>query len=92
MATINKNFDKLQGAYLFVEIAKRAKEFSDKNPGVELMRLGIGDTTLPLTSTTIFGLQKGVEDLSRKSTYKGYGDPQGDLKLRTALRDYYSKR
>ncbi len=77
---------------MFVEIAKRAKEFSDKNPGIELMRLGIGDTTLPLTPATISGLQKGVEDLSQKSTYRGYGDPQGDSKLRAALRDYYSKK
>src|SRR3990167_9178513 len=56
MATFNKNFCELQGGYLFSEIAKRVKDFSKKNPGVKIMRLGIGDTTRPLSPTIINGL------------------------------------
>ncbi len=92
MVRINKNYDKLQGAYLFSEIAKRTKDFTDKNPGVEISRLGIGDTTQPLTPTVIKGLTEGVEKLSSAKTYTGYGPAQGSLKLRTALADYYKKR
>ncbi len=92
MATINKNYGKLQGAYLFLEIAKRAKDFTEKNPGVEIMRLGIGDTTRALTPTVVKGLRAGVKKLSNVKTYTGYGDAQGSKKLRTALVDFYKKR
>ena len=92
MATINKNYDKLQGAYLFTEIAKRTKDFLDKNPGVEIMRLGVGDTTRPLTPTVIKGLKEAVKKLASVKTYTGYGNSQGDIRLRTALSDFYKKR
>lgn len=92
MATINKNYNKLQGAYLFLEIAERVKNFMKKNPNAEIMRLGIGDTTLPLTPSTTGGLKAGVKKLANIKTYTGYGDAQGDLRLRTALSDYYKKR
>lgn len=92
MATINKNYDKLQGAYLFSEIAKRTEDFVKRNPGVKIMRLGIGDTTEPLTPTVIKGLREGVKKLGAIKTYTGYGDAQGDIRLRTALVDFYKKR
>jgi LL-diaminopimelate aminotransferase len=92
MATINENYNKLQGAYLFSEIAKRTNDFIKKNPGVEIIRLGIGDTTLPLTLTVIKGLSFGVKKLEDIKTYTGYGNAQGDVRLRTALVDFYKKR
>ncbi len=92
MVSINKNYNKLQGGYLFSEIAKRTKDFMEKNPGVEIFRLGIGDTTLPLTPTVIKGLKRGVEKLANPKTYTGYGDTQGDKRLRIALSDFYKKR
>ncbi len=92
MATINKNYEKLQGSYLFSEIAKRTKDFIQKNPGVEIMRLGIGNTTLPLTPVVVKGLQNGVKKLANIKTYTGYGDEQGNLDLRQALVDFYKKR
>ncbi len=92
MVKINKNYDKLEGAYLFSEIAKRTKNFTDKNPDVEIMRLGIGDTTLPLTKSVIKGLLSGVKKLSSAKTYTGYGSAQGNVKLREALKDFYKKR
>lgn len=92
MATINKNFDKLHGAYLFSEIAKRTKDFLKKNPKAKIMRLGIGDTTLPLTGAVIKGLKNGVEKLAKLETYTGYGDTEGDIRLRNALVNFYKKR
>jgi len=91
MATINKNYDKLAAGYLFPEIAKRTNAFLQKNPGTEVMRLGIGNTTEPLTHTIIRGLQIGVEKLASVDTYSGYGDEQGDKRLRKALADRYEK-
>ncbi len=92
MATINKNFKKLAGNYLFAEIAKRTKEFINKNPGIAVMRLGIGNTTEPLPKSIIKGLQLGVQKLSQTATYTGYGDEQGDMRLRSALAEFYKKR
>ncbi|MBI3305578.1 LL-diaminopimelate aminotransferase [Candidatus Nomurabacteria bacterium] len=92
MASINKNYKKLQGAYLFSEIAKRTADSQKKNPGVEIMRLGVGDTTEPLTPSVIKGLKKGVEKLGNAKTYTGYGNTQGDVQLRKALVDFYKKR
>ena len=92
MATINKNYNKLQGAYMFGEVAKRMKDFVDKNPGIEIIRLGIGDTTQPLTPSVIKGLKEKVEKLANIKTYTGYGHPQGDVALRTALVDFYKER
>ncbi len=89
MATLNENFKKLAGGYLFSEIAKRTKAFSEKNPGVEILRLGIGNTTEPLTPTIIKGLLDGVRKLADVKTYTGYGDEQGDMRLREALSKWY---
>src|SRR3989338_7032388 len=92
MATINKNYNKLQGAYMFGEVAKRMKDFVDKNPGIEITRLGIGDTTQPLTPSVIKGLKEKEGKLANIKTYTGYGHPQGDVALRTALADFYKER
>lgn len=92
MAKINKNYNKLQASYLFSEITKRTNAFQMNNPGVEIMRLGIGNTTQALPPSIINGLRIGVEKLARTSTYTGYGDEQGDRRLRQALSDWYKKR
>jgi LL-diaminopimelate aminotransferase len=93
MATINKNYDKLAAGYLFPEIGKRTRAFLAENPGVKIMRLGIGNTTEPLTSLVIEGLKKGVEDLANLETYSGYADDStGQIALKTALVDLYRKR
>src|SRR4051812_32420008 len=89
MAKINENYRKLQSGYLFPEIARRTREFIEHNPGVELIKLGIGDTTLPLTPTVIKSLHKEVDNLSDAKTYTGYGIEQGNPDLRQALTDYY---
>lgn len=92
MAKINKNYKKLQAGYLFSEIARRTRVFVEQNPGVEVMRLGIGNTTEALPSTVVTGLQSGVAKLADVATYTGYGDEQGDSRLRQALVDWYGQQ
>ncbi|MCL4694397.1 MAG: LL-diaminopimelate aminotransferase [Candidatus Hydrogenedentes bacterium] len=89
MATLNLNYDKLQAGYLFPEIAKRTRAFQAEHPDAKIMRLGIGDTTEPLTSSVIAGLHRGVDKLADVQTYTGYGAEQGNTELRQALADRY---
>jgi LL-diaminopimelate aminotransferase len=90
MARTNEHYDKLQAGYLFPEIARRTREFQAKNPGVKIMRLGIGNTTEPLTPAILKGLHRGVDLLSKVETYTGYGDEQGNAPLREALAKRYA--
>lgn len=89
MATLNLNYDKLQAGYLFPEIAKRTRAFQAEHPDARVMRLGIGDTTEPLTPSVIAGLHRGVGKLADVRTYSGYGAEQGNQELRQALADRY---
>ncbi|MGI6685216.1 MAG: LL-diaminopimelate aminotransferase [Bacillota bacterium] len=77
MALINENYLKLPGSYLFSEIGRRVNQFKQANPDADIIRLGIGDVTLPLPPAVIEGLKKGIEEMSRKETFKGYGPEQG---------------
>jgi LL-diaminopimelate aminotransferase len=92
MAQINTHYRKLSAGYLFPEIARRSNAFLEKNPGKTVMKLGIGNTTEPLTPTVIEGLHKGVDKLASRSSYSGYGDEQGNSDLRKTLADYYASR
>jgi LL-diaminopimelate aminotransferase len=85
MVRINENYLRLPPSYLFSEIARRAREFQAANPGLQLMRLGIGNTTEPLAPAVIEGLHHGVDKLARVETYSGYGDEQGDARLRERI-------
>ncbi len=90
MAIINTNYQKLAAGYLFPEIARRTNEFLKDNPDANVMRLGIGTTTEPLTPHVLKGLRHGVDLLSQVETYSGYGDEQGMIKLRELLVELYS--
>lgn len=89
MAKINDNYKKLQAGYLFPEIARRMREFQQANPKVNLIKLGIGDTTLPLSNSVIKTLHESVDKLSDAKTYTGYENETGKAKLREALAEYY---
>lgn len=90
MARTNPNYDKLSAGYLFPEIGRRTRAFLESRPGVEVMRLGIGNTTEPLTPTALAGLHGGVDKLANRDTYSGYGDEQGNEALRAALAQRYA--
>ena len=73
MARINQNYDKLAAGYLFPEIARRTNAFLESNPGAQVLRLGIGDTTEPIVSSVLDGLKEGVDALGFLESYSGYG-------------------
>ncbi len=86
---INKNFDNLVPNYLFAEIAKRVNDYQAANPDKDIIRLGIGDVTLPLAPVVVEAMKKGADDLAKKETFKGYPDYEGYAFVRKAISDYY---
>ncbi|HOF09006.1 MAG TPA: LL-diaminopimelate aminotransferase [Opitutaceae bacterium] len=85
MIRINENFTKLKASYLFSDIAKRVAAFQEANPQKPVIRLGIGDVTEPLPPVCIEALHSGADELSQRSTFKGYGPEQGYAFLREAI-------
>ncbi len=77
MARINDNYLKLQAGYLFPEIGRRVKEFTDANAEAKVIRLGIGDVTLPLAPAVLKAFHEGVDDMAKGETFHGYGPEQG---------------
>ena len=73
MAFINENYLKLPGSYLFAEIARRVNAFKEANPSADVIRLGIGDVTLPLPQVSIEAMHKAVDEMAVKETFRGYG-------------------
>ena len=92
MARLNENYLSLKESYLFSDIAKRVSAFAAANPGKKIIRLGIGDVTLPLPPAVIAALHEGVEEMGKAETFKGYGPEQGYEFLRQAIADYYARR
>lgn len=88
---INSNFDNMVPSYLFAEIAKRVNKYVAENPDKKVIRLGIGDVTLPLAPIVVEAMKKGCDDLADKETFKGYPDYEGYDFLREAISEYYSK-
>ncbi|OGR05993.1 MAG: LL-diaminopimelate aminotransferase [Deltaproteobacteria bacterium RIFOXYD12_FULL_53_23] len=77
MTLINEHYLKLKAGYLFPEIGRRVKAFSDSHPEAKVIRLGIGDVTRPLAPAVIKAFHDGVADLGRNETFQGYGPEQG---------------
>ena len=90
MIRINENFLKLQSSYLFVEIASRVSAYQKEHPNTEIIRLGIGDVTLPLPPACVQAFQRGVQEMASDSTFRGYGPEQGYgfLREKVAFNDY----
>ncbi|BAM81392.1 probable aspartate aminotransferase [Cyanidioschyzon merolae strain 10D] len=81
----NENFSKLQGGYLFPQIAQRRREYLEKHPDAALISLGIGDTTQPIPPHICAGLTQGAKKLATKEGYSGYGDGEGLYALRKSI-------
>jgi len=90
---INENYTKLQGAYLFSEIAKRRTQFTKDNPNAQIISLGIGDVTQPLSKSIIEAMQKAVIEMADEKSFKGYGPEQGYDFLRDTIakNDYHAR-
>ncbi len=89
---INHHYQDLNESYLFSTIAKKVSEFQANNPDAKIIRLGIGDVTLPLCDAVIKGLHSAVDEMAKKETFKGYGPEQGYEFLKSAICDYYAKK
>jgi LL-diaminopimelate aminotransferase len=85
MVRINNNYTRLQSSYLFVEIARRVGEYTAANPGADIIKLGIGDVTMPLPAAVVEAFHRGVREQGDASTFRGYGPEQGYEFLREAI-------
>jgi len=90
MAAINSNFLKLKAGYLFPEIARRVKAYTEDNPAAaaRLIRCGIGDVTEPLPPAVVAAMHEAVDEMACRDTFKGYGPEQGYEFLRQAIVDH----
>ena len=87
MFKINENYLKLRGSYLFSTIAKKVVAYQEAHPDKELIRLGIGDVTLPLAPAVIDSLHKAVDEMASAETFHGYAPDLGYEFLRKAIAD-----
>jgi LL-diaminopimelate aminotransferase len=85
MIRVNEHYLKLKSSYLFSEIEKRVTEFRKAHPLRELLRLGIGDVTLPLPPACIAAVHAAVDEMADEATFRGYGPEQGYPFLREAI-------
>ena len=93
MAKINKDYTKLKSSYLFSTIAKKVREYEAAHPDADIIRLGIGDVTRPLTPAITEALHKAVDEMGEAATFKGYAPDLGYDFLRKAIADNdYRKR
>lgn len=91
MPKLNEHYQNLKESYLFSEIAHRVAAYKDAHPDQKIIRLGIGDVTLPLTPLALKGLHEGVDAMASPDTFKGYGPEQGYQFLREAIAGYYAR-
>ncbi|CAK6701840.1 LL-diaminopimelate aminotransferase [Synechococcus sp. CBW1107] len=85
MVQINGNYLKLKAGYLFPEIARRVKAFSEANPGAPLIRLGIGDVTEPIPLACREAMKAAIDAMGTREGFHGYGPEQGYPWLREAI-------
>ena len=74
---INQNLAALPAGYLFAEIAKRVKEYSAAHPDADILRLGIGDVTLPLVPAVVDAMKTAADEMGTLSGFHGYGPDFG---------------
>ena len=93
MPKLNENYLNVQDSYLFAEIARRVSAYEESHPDKagDIIRLGIGDVTRPLTKRAIEGLHRAVDEQTTAETFKGYGPEQGYAFVREAVADYYRR-
>ena len=89
MAKFNEKFLDLKESYLFSEVAKRVSAFQQNNPEKRVIRLGIGDVTLPLGKTVVRALHSAADEMGRAESFRGYGPEQGYDFLREAIAGHY---
>ena len=89
---VNKNYAKLETSYLFPTISRKVAEYQSQHPEAKIIKLGIGDVTLPLAPAVVTALEKAVAEMGKKETFRGYGPEQGYEFLKEEIQKYYAKR
>ena len=85
MTTVNRDYLKLPGSYLFSTIAKKVREYQEAHPDADIIRLGIGDVTKPLVPAVIEALHKAVDEMADAETFRGYAPDLGYDFLRNVI-------
>lgn len=93
MVTVNENYLKLRGSYLFSEIGRRVNTFAAEHPDKKVIRLGIGDVTQPLAPAIIKALHEAVDEMGAAATFRGYAPDLGYEFLRKTIseQDYKAR-
>ena len=87
---LNANFQNLEQSYLFVTIAKKVNAYTAAHPENQLIRMGIGDVTLPLAPVVVDAMHRAADEMGKKETFRGYSpDSSGYPFLREAIAGYY---
>lgn len=93
MVKVNKNFLRLRQNYLFSTIAKKVKQYQEEHPDKNIIKLGIGDVTLPIPVTITEAIKRATDEMKNKGTFRGYGPEQGYDFLREKIIKYdYQQR
>ena len=88
---LNNHFLDVKETYLFSDIAKLVRKFQEENPDLEIIRMGIGDVTLPLPGSVTSAMEEAVKEMASKDTFKGYPPEYGYEFLRNAISDHYKE-
>lgn len=88
MIFINEHYLKLKSSYLFADIARRVASFQEKHPDMEIIKLGIGDVTLPLPKACLDAMHRAVDEMGKSETFRGYGPEQGYAFLREKIAEF----
>ena len=88
---INHFYDNLKDSYLFSTVARKVKEYSVAHPEADIIRLGIGDVTLPLAPVVVQAMKDAADELGKKETFRGYGPEQGYDFIKDAVAAYYKE-
>lgn len=89
---INQHYLQLEKSYLFTMIGKKVAQFQQQHPEVDIIRLGIGDVTLPLCPAVVEALEGASREMGVKETFHGYGPEQGYDFLKEKIAGYYAEK
>ena len=89
---INENYLNLKDSYLFATVNRKAREYQAANPDKKVIKLGIGDVTIPLCSAVTEAMHKAVDEMATKENFHGYAPEQGYDFLKAAVQNYYGQR
>lgn len=89
---INNNYKNIADNYLFADVSKKTEEYTAKNPNKKIIKMGIGDVTLPLCEASVAAMHKATDEMGIQETFRGYGPYEGYAFLRSAVMGYYAAR